>query len=346
VPVDALSALMDVVASQSDPTIQLTSRGALQLRGLPDPLTPWIDEALRATGLVPSASHELVRNVVVSPLSGLDGAGHGDLRPVTGALDTALRGDHTLAHLGGRFLFVLDDGRGDVIGGGFDLGFLATGPDRGVVLAGSAPRGWEVPLGVAVPRLIELAREFASLRQGGETAWHVDELDAPLGSEPTALVTPPPAPARPLGTVGEHAVVAVPLGLLRRRHVDALARVADEVRVTPWRSLVIENAASALPGLEADGLVTHAGSPWTRLHACTGRPGCARSAIDTRALARELAPVLPAGRLPVHVSGCERRCGTPATAYVDVLAPRSAEAALAVIRSTLQTRTRATSENA
>ncbi|MBW8732221.1 MAG: precorrin-3B synthase, partial [Terrabacter sp.] len=113
VHIEALSDLMDVIAAQPDPAIQLTSRGALQVRGLPDPLTPQIRAAIRATGLVPSASHELVRNVVASPLSGLDGAGQCDLRPVTRALDTALRADPALAHLGGRFLFVLDDGRGD-----------------------------------------------------------------------------------------------------------------------------------------------------------------------------------------------------------------------------------------
>ena len=334
VRVDALARLLDVVAGQDDPAIQLTSRAALQVRGLPDPLTGVVRDAITATGLVPSASHELVRNVVASPLSGLDGAGHCDLRHVTSALDAGLQADPDLARLGGRFLFVLDDGRRDLIGSTFDLGFVATGPDRGVVLAGSSTRGWEVTLGRAVPTLLALAREFVERTRGGETAWHVDELSEPLGPAPTAVVTPPspPSPPRPLGAVGAHAVVAVPLGLLRRAHVDALARVTDHVRVTPWRSLVVEDGAASLPELEAAGLATHEASPWHRLHACTGLPGCARSALDTRALARALAPVLPPGRFPVHVSGCERRCGTPATAYVDLLAPPSLDDALALVR--------------
>jgi precorrin-3B synthase len=329
--IESLSALMDVVAGQPDPAIQLTSRGALQLRGLPDPLTPRIRDAIRATGLVPSATHELVRNIVASPLSGLDGTGHCDLRPVTRALDAALRTDPGLSRLGGRFLLVLDDGRGDVVGESFDLGVFATGPGRCVVLAGGIDRGWDVPLVAAVPRLIALAREFVQAAGGDESVWHVSELGVPLGPEPTAELDLPRRPERPLGSVGDHAVVAVPLGLLRRDHVAALAGVTDRVLVTPWRSLVIENAAAALSELEAAGLVTHAGSPWTRMHACTGLPGCARSALDTRALARDLAPVLSGGHLPVHVSGCERRCGTPATAYVDVLAPRSTEEALSTI---------------
>ena len=292
-----------------------------------------------ATGLVPSTSHELVRNVVASPLSGLDGDGHCDVRPVVAALDEALCAEPDLSGLGGRFLFAVDDGRGDVIGDTFDLGLLATGPDGGIVLAGAGRRGWAVPLEAAVPTLVELAKEFVERTGGGATAWHVHELSEPLGPPRTGTAAPPAVPAPPLGAVGEHAVVAVPLGLLRRRHVDALARVTDTVRVTPWRSLVVEGGAAHLPDLQDAGLATQDGSPWHRLHACTGLPGCVRSAVDTRELARALAPVLPPGALPVHVSGCERRCGTPSTAYVDLLAPRSVDAALTTIQAAVDTAT-------
>ena len=328
VSVQALAHLLELVDSQADPAIQLTSRAALQLRGLPDPLTSRARASIESTGLVPSVSHELVRNVVASPLSGLDDAGRCDVRHLTRALDAALCADPDLARLGGRFLFVLDDGRGDVIRETFDLGVLATGRDRCVVLAGGTHRGWDLPLEAAVPTLVALAREFVERTRGGATAWHVHELDRPLGPAPTTDVDLPGRPARPIGAIGDHAVVAVPLGLLTRQHVRALATVTDDVRVTPWRSLVVEHGAGALAGLEHAGLATRPDSVWHRLHACTGLPGCARSALDTRALARELAPVLPVGRLPVHVSGCERRCGTPSTAYVDVLAPASLDDAL------------------
>lgn len=308
--------------------IQLTSRGALQVRGLPDPLTHPVRDAIRATGLVPSATHELVRNVVASPLSGLDDAGHTDLRPVVDALDAAVCAEPDLRRLGGRFLFVLDDGRGDVIGTPADLSFVATGPGRGVVRAGRSEHGWDVRLDEVVPTILGLAGEFVGRAAGDESIWHVDDLDAPLGGRATARIPVLPDPTHPLGAVGAHAVVAVPLGLLRPDHVTALGRHVESVRVTPWRSLVMEGAASALPDLEASGLVTRRDSPWARLHACTGLPGCGRSALDTRAMARALAPVLPDGHLPVHVSGCERRCGTPETAYVDVLEPTSIDDAL------------------
>lgn len=334
VTVEALVQLTELIAAQADPAIQLTSRGALQLRGLPHPLPPEFHDAIRATGLVPSPTHELVRNVVASPLSGLDGAGRCDVRPVVADLDDAVCADPRLSRLGGRFLLVVDDGRGDVIDMASDLAFVATAPDRGIVLAGSQDHGWEVPLDEAVDLIVRLAVEFVERADGDESIWHVDDLTDPLGPERTAVLARPLAPPLPLGAVGEHAVVGVPLGLLKPHHVDALARTTDAVRVTPWRSLVVEDGAATLPELEAAGLATHAGSPWHRLHACTGLTGCSRSAVDTRALARELAPVLPAGRQPVHISGCERRCGTPATAYVDLLAPPSLEAALTTIHAT------------
>ena len=339
--VSSLCALMSIVAHQSDPSIQLTSRGSLQIRGLPAPLTAETRGAMVATGLVPSPSHELVRNVVVSPLTGLDGAGQADLRPLVRDLDTRVCADPGLAALPGRFLFALDDGRGDVVTEAFDLGLIATGPDRATVLAGSANRGWSLPLTGAADLLVDLARDFLRARESnGEVAWHVDELARPIGPPTDSAHRQRDAGAaptsRPLGAVGAHAVVAVPLGLLTPAHPDALAACTDSVGVTPWRSLVIENGAAALRHLATAGLVTSVDSPWVRLHACTGSPGCAKSTVDTRSLARHLAPRVPIGSIPVHVSGCERRCGTPSTPFIDLLAPRSVDAALE--RVTLENR--------
>ncbi|MEO7446713.1 MAG: precorrin-3B synthase [Humibacillus sp.] len=334
IEVDTLVTLMNIIAKHHDPSIQLTSRAALQLRGLPDPLTPDVRAVIAATGLVPSVTHELVRNIIVSPLSGLDSGGLADVRTVAANLDSAVCAEPALTRLGGRFLFAVDDGRGDVIGEGFDLGLVMTGPDRCVVLAGRDRQGWEVSLEAAVPLLVDLALDFVQRASGDESDWHVADLAEPLQRGDAVETMLPLRPPPPLGAVGPHAVVAVPLGLLRPSHVAALARVTDEVRLTPWRSLVVEEGASSLSSLEAAGLVTHADSPWSRLHACTGLPGCTRSTLDTRALAVELAPVLPNGRLPVHISGCARRCGTPSTAYVDVLSPISLDDALATITTT------------
>jgi len=329
VPVAALVQLLDVVASQPDPSLQLTSRGALQLRGLPDPVPGDVRAAIVATGLVPSQPHELARNIVASPLSGLDGQGIGDVRSLVRELDEGLCADPDLAALPGRFLFAVDDGRGDVAGFGFDVGLLAMPSGSVTLMAGGSDRGWVVDAEAAVPFALELARSFLAARERlGSTAWHVRELGVPIGPGGASPVTLPRGAPAALGQHGRHAVVGVPLGLLTTAHVAALGEAATHVVATPWRSLVIEGAAGSLDRLAESGLAVSARSPWARLHACTGLPGCAKSAIDTHAFARELVGRMPLGSLPVHVSGCDRRCGAPAGDYVDLLAPLSIDAAM------------------
>ena len=111
--------------------VQLTTRAGLQIRGLPDPLPARLVGEIAALGLLPSAAHDRVRNIVASPCTGIVG-GCADLRGMITELDRALIADPELADLPGRFLFALDDGTGDVSELPFDLGL-----SRG----GSRPRG-------------------------------------------------------------------------------------------------------------------------------------------------------------------------------------------------------------
>ncbi|HVT66291.1 MAG TPA: nitrite reductase, partial [Trebonia sp.] len=56
-----------------DGRAELTSHGNMQLRALaPDAAQP-LSDALFAAGLLPSLSHDRVRNILASPLAGLDG---------------------------------------------------------------------------------------------------------------------------------------------------------------------------------------------------------------------------------------------------------------------------------
>ena len=120
----ALGRLGELAATYGSGLLQLTSRGSLQLRGLPDPVPEEFVAGITAAGFLPSAPHERVRNIVASPLTGLHG-GRADLRPMVGALDEALRAAADLAGLSGRFLFALDDGRGDVTTLPFDVAYQA-----------------------------------------------------------------------------------------------------------------------------------------------------------------------------------------------------------------------------
>ena len=136
----SLAALGEVAATYGDGDVHLTRRANLQLRAMPttdDVLPDEVVEAIAATGLLPSRTHELVRNVMVSPQTGLAG-GRTDLRPVATELDRLLCADPELARLPGRFLFVLDDGRGDLVDRTCDLGLVVLDETSAQLRVGAA----------------------------------------------------------------------------------------------------------------------------------------------------------------------------------------------------------------
>ena len=157
--------------------VQLTSRGNLQLRGLDGTRLAELTQEIFALGLLPSFAHDRVRNIVASPLTGLS-ADRPDLRPMVGELDAALCADPALAELPGRFLFALDDGRGDVASLAFDLGYRAVDDDHGLlVVGGPIPRGRVVARREAVPAMIDLAREVVRRRaSAADPGWRVWDL--------------------------------------------------------------------------------------------------------------------------------------------------------------------------
>jgi precorrin-3B synthase len=137
----------------------------------------------------------------------------------------------------------------------------------------------------------------------------------------------PPVPRAPQGGVGHGArpVVTVPFGAIGPRQWGALAELAGrleprELRLTPWRSVVVPGATpEQIERLAETGLVSDPTSPWTRVAACIGRPGCAKSHADVRHdAAAHIDEAHPT--LPTYWSGCERRCGHPVGPYVDVVA--------------------------
>ena len=322
---DTLSALSGLARTYGNPELQLTSRAGLQLRGLPDRLPPELTEAILALGLIPSARHERVRNIIASPLTGISG-GMADLRGLVHDLDRAILDEPSLADLPGRFLFVLDDGRGDVAGRAFDLGYRALDGVNGVLLVGGGELGFPVPVREAVDALVQLARDFAVARRASG-AWHVRELPGwtatveGLGPTDGRAADPP---QQPLGEVAGAASVAVPLGLLTPQQVGVVTRVAaGPLVITPWRGLVLPGGAPGLAALTASGLVATADSPWAHISACVGAPYCGQASGSTRALAVELVQRGDVDRR-THLSGCERRCGAPVDDHRDVLVAHGA----------------------
>ncbi|AIY18052.1 nitrite reductase [Pimelobacter simplex] len=246
VRLSALRALAAVAEQYGDGRVRLTGRANLQVRSMPldadGSLAPPALAALEATGLLPSRSHDRVRNVLVSPQTGLAG-GRADLRPVLAALDTLLLADPALAALPGRFLFTLDDGRGDLTDKHLDLGLVALDATTAQLRVGEQ-WGAVVGLADAPAALVALARDFLAARGARPDApWHVPELARPLA---------PPVPAAagatvatgplPLGPVAGGRHVAVPDDGLDPSTIASWT--APTVIVTPWHGVLIPEEAA------------------------------------------------------------------------------------------------------
>ncbi|MEV6236508.1 hypothetical protein [Lentzea sp. NPDC051838] len=304
-------------------SLELTSRANLQIRGLADGVE--LGSRLRAAGLLPSATHERIRNIIAAPLE--------DNQGLVDALDAALCADPVLADLPGRFLVTVG---GAVSGLGGDFGLV--GGAAGGSGDGSASDPAHTPASARTPGLTALllagqdtgirvsdpvdalltaARLFQELRG---PAWRLSEVDDGVrkitdhfGTTDAPRITPTVTPVAPSPTTP-----GVPLGRLDAHQLPGVA-----VRLTPWRSLVVP------PGTDVSGLITDPDSPWHGVSACTGRPGCAKSLSDVRADATvwvnathhthdpsRVPPISILGSRSdtpgaVHWSGCARRCGRP-----------------------------------
>ncbi|MCI4675824.1 nitrite reductase [Candidatus Mycolicibacterium alkanivorans] len=263
-PVEVLGRLMDISQQHADGHLYLTTRANLQIRGLPEingTLPPAVVTALAATGLIPSTTHELVRNILVSPQSGIAG-GRANLRSVASCLDAALRADPALALLPGRFLFTLDDGRGDMLDRltgtgrrGTDLGLVVL-TETDVQLRIGDHWGEVVRLDEAALHLAGLAAAFVNARGPATSApWHLRELVAPL-RQPIVADPRVPVPTPPLayGAVsgGEH--VSVRDGVLTPELARTLlatiipstgSEAGAEVIVTPWHGIFVPHIEEA-----------------------------------------------------------------------------------------------------
>ncbi|MBN3764979.1 precorrin-3B synthase [Burkholderia sp. Ac-20365] len=119
------------------------------------------------------------------------------------------------------------------------------------------------------------------------------------------------------------------LGRMNSATLRGLAQLAREtdgatLRMTPWQSVLLVNIASAnvdatLHTLETLGLATTPHDPLTRVIACTGSTGCAKSHADTKADALKLAARVP-GHTQAHLSGCQRSCAAAHRAPYTLLA--------------------------
>jgi precorrin-3B synthase len=318
-----LGALAAAATRFGSSALELTSRGNVQARGVTDPHA--FAEAVATAGLLPSPTHERVRNVLASPLTGRSG-GIADVRGMVGDLDATIQRDATLARLPGRFLFAIDDGRGDVSGLSADVGAHVLSEDAAALLVAGVDTGVRMALPDAVPTMAAVAARFVEVR---DKHWRITELPDPavltagLTRDADPGATWPPVTAPPVGWIQQNdgrvtLGAAIRLGVLEARTAEFLAAVEAPLVITPWRSVLLcdldEGVADvALRVLAPLGLVFDADSPWLAVSSCTGSPGCEHSVADVRSDASDAASTAQPSSTAVHrhFVGCERACGSP-----------------------------------
>ena len=322
--------------------IDLSARANLQIRGVTQESWPALIDALARHDLIDDdEASESVRNVMASPLAGLDPTALIDITPAIHALEHHLITTKALHNLPAKFGFLIDDGGAFPINNhGTDIGFEAVKSDHkinyAVRLAGTDQVALIDPSAL-VTTADRLARLFID-------AAH--EHDKPLKrmSDLVARVSAPTLFARvglkhiikdqkksteaiPLGyQIIEHfgfLGVASPFGRWQAATLDKLAACADDhgvssLRLTPWRAIllpgVIEKTSQQILSTLFDDVIMRGDDARLSIAACSGAPACHHARVETQKDALLIADMIKAPSLSgirLHVSGCEKGCAHP-----------------------------------
>lgn len=335
-------ALAEIARDHGNGLIDLTRRANLQLRGIDEHRLSDVWNALSQIGLMDaSADAESVRNVMVSPLAGVDPSERHDVRPIATALENALAETPVLWALPGKFGFAIDGGgllsldseRADI-----RLRAITADAQIKIALGIDRPNGTQwlqlLDPAMATDAAIQLVGAFLRAPKPAPRA-RMRDLDASgmalmqsaLGeadARPETIASGRESAAHRVGKIeigGE--IIAVGLGApLGRLSANALAGLAEAaadrglgpVRLSPWRTLYAPtasdtDAAFLLAAGEKFGFVTHTRDPLIAIDACPGTPACRSAWADTRSVARHIAAQMPLpGIGSVHVSGCAKGC--------------------------------------
>jgi precorrin-3B synthase len=324
--------------------IDLTRRANLQIRGIREGSLPSLHDAIASLGLLDdSADGEAVRNVMISPLAGIDPAEVLDARGTGRELEGRLASDKSLWALPSKFGFIVDGGgvlslaeqRADV-----RLVAIAHGPEAAFAIGLEMRTGIEwlgsVSPDAAAAAAMEIGLAFINVVSREPRQRMRDLSDEGLASVRSAmrsrLDTLPENPRQAdvslnrrvglidLGAGRFAAGIAAPFGRVEadqlRKLADAIAaHGGEEIRLSPWRVLYAglpsrPSAQSVLDAAARDGLIIDPCDPLLQIEACPGASGCQSTALDTRGDGRRMADLLPRFRFTgtVHVSGCAKGC--------------------------------------
>lgn len=300
-------ALAQAALAHGNGLIDLTRRANFQIRGVSEPQFPALLERLRASGLVDGdGERESRRNILVAP----NWQAGDDTARIAEELRDRL-GEFPL--LPGKVGFVVDAGEVPALSrepGDFRIERSCDGTL--MLRADGRAEGLRLSPDGEVDALLALARWFVA--SGGVEARRMARHHAPLpgwaaGDARLAPPLPPMVPGKRPGGIAS----GLPFGRIESRTLLDLVQSpgVTGLRLTPWRLLFVEGASS----IEVPALSTDPADALLRVDACPGAPACPQAGVETRDLARRLAPAVR-GRL--HVSGCAKGCASPLPADVTV----------------------------
>ncbi|SFG85028.1 precorrin-3B synthase [Palleronia marisminoris] len=280
--------LAALAAAQGSGIVELTRRGNVQLRGI-------VDHGAVIAGLAeldlldPDPDAEARRNVTVAP----------DWQPgdATQRLADALtRQLAELPPLPAKFGFVIDAGPVRVLDGVPGDVRIERGEAGLILRAEGQPFGRAVDEATAVDAALALAQWFAAHR----------------GEARRMRAASPPGPwdaeVGPVGPVQGFTEGGVAFGQMPAETLAVAAQAAEGIRVTPWRTLLLEGATARPSGMLPPD------NPLLKVDACPGAPLCPQASVETRSLARQAHP-----KGSLHVSGCAKGCARSAPADVTLV---------------------------
>ncbi|EZP70311.1 Precorrin-3B synthase [Novosphingobium resinovorum] len=300
-------ALCEAALTHGSGLIDLTRRANLQIRGVSEAQWPALLECLCTLSLVDrDGEREGRRNILVAPEWQ---AGDDTVRIANELRDRLTE----FPQLPGKVGFVIDAGEVSAVACEAGDFRVERGCDGTLVLrADGRAEGVRLTIGREVDALLALARWFVD--SGGVQAKRMVRHGAPLPVWAMGDTRPASSPASLAPGEGRgHVAYGLPFGRIEARTLLALMQRlgVTGLRLTPWRVLLVEGASL----LDVPGLLTDPADPLLRVDACPGAPTCPQASVETRDLARQLAPVVR-GRL--HVSGCAKGCASPLPADVTV----------------------------
>ncbi len=341
---DQLVVLADAARRFGNGHIDLTRRANLQIRGVGEENLPGLQDVIGTLGLLdPTPEAEAVRNLMISPLAGIDPAEVLDISGIAGELARLLASEQALWALPSKFGFVVD-GRGSLTLAGeradIRLAAIRIGAAPAVAVGLDTQAGIEwlgsVSPATAAAAAMEAAYAFLKVMSNGTRQRMRDLSDEGLASVRSAMkrrldpLTRDPSKIDvsldrrvgllDLGSTRFAVGVAAPFGRVEADQIwkltgEMAAFGIKEIRLSPWRILYAEVVSAPagnaiLAAAAAVGFIAESGDPLLGIEACPGAPACRSTSLDTRGDARRLAALLPRVGFEgtVHVSGCAKGC--------------------------------------